>query len=357
MNGAVMQREYSIDLLKILAMLFIVFDHILYWGGWGFCAGRPGVKGFMLESLDAVCLCHVNCFVLSSGWIMSRMEFKMKRVVKLYLEVWGYSLAFVLLAWLCFPSINLGLKDALKNLLPISMDRYWFFTEYLILFCAMPVLNVAIKVLDRKVLSSVLWIGFLCFSIHPILFNTDIFQLNRGYSALWFMYLYLLAGTMALRGLFKNVSMMKSIIVASASLLGVIALLHLRSLLSLGIEHRFRADLFRAYNCPFILAYSVAMFLVFSKVNNIPSRVRTVIGMISPSVFAVYIIHSNKLFRVMTDWTSFWQSFLDNHSAVVCAFCAIGAALIIFFACILVDGARRLVVSKLSSCYMRTYVI
>ena len=66
------EREYGIDLMKIVAMIFIVADHILLWGGWGLCSEHGGVKGNVLAWLDAVTLCHVNCFVLASGWIMSR---------------------------------------------------------------------------------------------------------------------------------------------------------------------------------------------------------------------------------------------------------------------------------------------
>ena len=343
-----MKREYGIDLLKIVAMIFIVCDHILYWGGWGFCAGRTGMKGLFLESLDAVCLCHVNCFVLASGWIMSRLEFKFKRIVKLWIEVFGYSLAFTMLTWFCFPSIQLGAKDAIKSLLPISMDRYWFFTQYTILFFAMPLLNSAIKNLDRKTLLLLLGGGFICFSVHPFVFKTDIFHLNRGYSALWFMYLYLLAGTVAVRGLFAGVTLRMSVVIAVFAAVGGVVGLHIRTFLLSGIEHGFNAELFRSYNCPFVLCYSIAMLLFFSKMNHFANRIRILIGVIAPSVFAVYIIHSNKWFRKMTDWNEFWSGFLDDNPTVVCVSIVILSAVMIFAGCIVIDFAWKHMVSKFS---------
>ena len=81
------ERECGIDLMKIVAMIFIVTDHILLWGGWGLCSGHGGVKGNVLAWLDAVTLCHVNCFVLASGWVMSKLEFKFARIIKLWLEI------------------------------------------------------------------------------------------------------------------------------------------------------------------------------------------------------------------------------------------------------------------------------
>ena len=344
-----MQREYGIDLLKIVAMLFIVLDHILYWGDWGFCARQTGVKGLVLGSLDAICLCHVNCFVLASGWVMSRLDFKFKRVVKLWLQVWGYSLAFLVIVWIWFPSINIGLKDVIRNLLPISMDRYWFFTQYTILFFAMPLLNVAIKNLDRKVLLLVLWVGLFCFSIHPFVFKTDMFHLNRGYSALWFMYLYLLAGAIAVRRLFGNSSIKAVVLTAVVGIAGGIASFYLRDVLLFGMERNSIDDLFRSYNSPFILAYSVAMLMLFSRMKNISTRIRMVISFMAPSVFAVYIIHSNKLFRAMTDWNMFWSRYLDCHSTAVCILGTVTSAVLIFCGCIMIDGVRKRVVSKMLS--------
>lgn len=340
-----MQREYGIDLLKIVAMLFIVVDHILLWGGWGFCEGQVGVKGHALELLDAICLCHVNCFVLASGWIMSRLEFKFKRIVKLWLEVWGYSLVFLLI-WLCFYASQPSLKSVIKNLFPLSMDRYWFFSQYTILFFAMPVLNAAIKTLDRKILLTVLGCGFLCFSIHPFIFKSDIFHLHRGYSALWFVYLYLLAGAMSVRGLFQDIKSRVLLLMAMIGLLGGVATLHIRGLFLFGIERGFDPSLFRAYNCPFIVLYSVALLLAFSKIDILSNRVRTVIATIIPSVFAVYVIHSNPLFRVMTNWNVFWRCFLDTHSLGICIAGVVLSAVFIFSVCITIDVVRRVIASK-----------
>ena len=348
-----MQREYGIDMLKIVAMLFIVADHILLWGGWGFCAGQLGVKGHVLELLDAICLCHVNCFVLASGWIMSRLEFKFKRIVKLWLEVWGYSLVFLLI-WLCFPNSRFSMKAVMTNLLPIIRDRYWFFTQYTILFFAMPLLNAAIKNLDLKILSKVLIAGFFCFSLHPFAFKADIFNLKRGYSALWFMYLYLFAGTMSVKGLFQNVKRSILIGLIVFAVIGGVAMLHIRGALLSGIELSFDPNVFRAYNCPFILLYSVALLLLFSNVNVSSNRARTLIAMVAPSVFAVYVIHSNPLFRGMTNWNVFWGRFLDGHSTLVCAVGTISSAMLIFVTCILIDYMRKRiwarVLPKLTSC-------
>lgn len=125
-------------------MFAIVLGHIIHWGGYGLFAPIPSaVKPLTLEIADAFLLCHVNCFVLASGYIMSRKEFRLNRILRLWFEVFGYSVAALIIAFLFLPEIPLGLKAIAKSLLPLSRDSYWFFTQYSCLFFLMPALNIA----------------------------------------------------------------------------------------------------------------------------------------------------------------------------------------------------------------------
>lgn len=118
-----MKREWGIDLLKIVAMLFIVADHIVSWGGWGLCAEQTGLKGAVLAELNGVCLLAVNCFVLASGWVMCRKEFKIGRILKLWCEVEFYCLLVLLVCKIAFPEVAISGRDWLFCLLPLTMNR------------------------------------------------------------------------------------------------------------------------------------------------------------------------------------------------------------------------------------------
>ena len=333
------EREYGIDVMKIVAMIFIVADHILLWGGWGLCSEHDGIKGNVLAWLDAVTLCHVNCFVLASGYVMSRLEFKFSRIVKLWLEVFGYSLAFLVIATCFFPSIELSAKDWIKNLLPIAYDRYWFFTQYVGLFFIMPVLNAAIRQLDKKLMLGILIACTFLLSVHPFVFKTDLFHVNRGYSLLWFVYLYLIAGSCCKYEWLRKIPFWLAI---SASILGGganLISLHLRSLAVPLVEGGFPQHIFRAYNNPLILVYSVSALALFTRIKIENDFLRKWIAIIGSSVFSVYVIHSNPIFRVMTNWNENWTAFLGGHSVAVDF--AVAVALLIFCTCISVDVARK----------------
>jgi len=248
---------------------------------------------------------------------------------------------FLLIATCFFSSIEPSAKDWIKNLLPIAYDQYCFFTQYVGLFFLMPVLNVAIRQLDKKLMLGILIACAFLFSIHPFVFKTDLFHVNRGYSLLWFVYLYLIAGSCCKYGWLGKIPLWLAI---SASFFGGganLISLHLRSLAVPLVEGGFPQHIFRAYNNPLILVYSVFALALFTRIKIENAFLGKWIAIIGPSVFSVYVIHSNPLFRVMTNWNENWTAFLDGHSVAVDFAVAVVVALLLFCTCISVDVARK----------------
>lgn len=335
-------REWGIDLMKIVAMLLIVMDHIVYWGGWGLGSNSPGIKGAVLETFNAYSLCAVNCFVLASGWILAKLEFKWNRIFKLWLQVWGYSLAFVLLSRFILNVPELTNRELVFSLLPLCMNRYWFFTQYVGLFLMMPVLNVAIRHLDKKTLSRILVAGFLLFSVHAFAFKNDMFHVYRGYCVFWFMYLYLFAGTMSVHGFLSKMPTRFAICGVLFGGVGTYGSLRLIQWLSPKFGMTSNCELFNAYNSPILFIFSVSMLVVCSRIRVNPVAIQKLIGIIGPSIFAVYIIHCNFCFRRILHWNNLWKSILDNHSTTACLGIVVFWSIVIFCGCILIDYARRM---------------
>lgn len=340
------QREYGIDLLKICAMFAIVLEHIVHWGGWGLFVppwSRPAEwmgKTCLLEFVEAVLICHVNCFVLASGWIMSKKDFKLSRIVRLWLEVFGYSVAALIVAVLFLPQVPLNAKSIMMCLFPLSSNSYWFFTQYCGLFFLMPMLNATVETLDRRTLRTLLITGGVFTSILPML-GRDIFQVKGGYSFIWFSYLYLLAAAMGRRGFFSRITKRTAICIAIVCAFATMGGRYVADMMCAyaGIGSRWRA--FCLYNSPFILFQSIAVLVVFKGIHVRSTRLRRTIAFVAPSVFAVYLIHSNWIFRVATHWNAFWTSALDGPGAVKSLAIEFGGATIVFVGCLIVDFARR----------------
>ena len=340
------QREFGIDLLKICAMFAIVMEHIIHWGGWGLFAppgSRPVEwmgKSVLLEFVEAALICHVNCFVLATGWIMSRKDFKLSRLLRLWLEVFGYSVAALLVAILFLPQIPLDAKSILKCLFPLSKNSYWFFTQYCGLFFLMPLLNAAVEALEGRTLRTVLLFlgGLAC--VPPFLVG-DLFHVKDGYSVIWFSYLYLLAATMARRGMFSKTSIRTALCILLASVFATVCGRHVVHAICIqaGIASRWRV--FNAYNSPIILVQSVAVLVVFKNIQVHSALLRRTIALVAPSVFAVYLIHSNWLFRTATHWNAFWTSALDGPGAMKSLAIVLCGATVVFVVCLMVDFTRR----------------
>lgn len=346
-NEGLRKREYGIDLLKIGAMFAIVVEHIIHWGGWGLfaqpqyaqSAGWPW-KTVALEVVEASLICHVNCFVLASGWIMSRKSFKLSRILRLWLEVFGYSVAALIVATLFLPEIPLTMKTAMKCLLPLSSNSYWFFTQYCGLFFLMPALNAAVGNMDLRTLKTVLIAGGILASLLPMLVG-DIFHVHDGYGIIWFSYLYMVAASMARRGLFSQVRVRTALYVALTCVFATVCGRHIVNAVCIhaGIASRWRV--FCAFNSPLILVQSVAILAVFKSVRVQSSNLRRTIDFVAPSVFAVYLIHSNWIFRAATRWNAFWTSALDGSGAIKSLAIVFCGATVVFAACLVVDFARR----------------
>lgn len=336
-----MKREFGIDLLKMVAMLLIVADHIILWGGYGLGAGKTGLKGVSLAIINAFTLFSVNCFVLASGWVMCRKDFKITRLVKLWCEVEFYSLLVLLVGYIFFPSITISRRDWVFTLLPLSMNRYWFFTNYVGLFFIMPVLNAAITHLERRQLAAILVACFIFFSLHPFFLKNDMMHVYRGYCVFWFAYLYLLSGTICIHHLFDRIPTWMGWGGMIIGGVGSYIALEFSKYISPKLGMTVDSSLFDAYNSPFILIGSLSMLLVFSRMTIYKEWKQKTISFIAPGIFSVYIIHSHGIFRRITNWNENWTNFLESHGLGSCAVTIVCTSLSIFAGCVLIDAIRR----------------
>lgn len=90
------ERDSSFELLRIFSMLLIVMHHYSVHGGFDFMIPF-NLNLYFVQCLDMGGKLGVNLFVLISGYFLCRSEFRLKRIIKLELEVIFYSLIIGLL--------------------------------------------------------------------------------------------------------------------------------------------------------------------------------------------------------------------------------------------------------------------
>lgn len=297
-----MKREYGIDLLKMLAMVMVICHHILSGGG---VEGRLAADGvpLVVQLFHCFCYCAVDCFVMATGFIMSRRDFHYFRIVKLWRLVVGYSLAIVAFAWLFVPEVEIAWRDWAGALFPVVFNRYWFFTTYVALFFTIPFLNRLLAALSDREKIALLASGFVILSLASLVAGSDLFQTKWGYSYIWFIYLYVMGASLALldvRGRIKGVWLVIALMVGCVgSTTGNVASAWLPKMIGGGARV---GDLAWSYTSPTILIEAVALLLMFARIRVGSLELQRLIAFVAPSTFIVYIVHSNDVFRILTHW-------------------------------------------------------
>ena len=83
-------REINFECLRILSMVLIVVLHCLSYGGARSLYKFGDAGFFVLNVIRSFCYLGVNCFVLISGFFLYDKKYKLKRIIKLYIETFIY---------------------------------------------------------------------------------------------------------------------------------------------------------------------------------------------------------------------------------------------------------------------------
>lgn len=326
------QRNYGIDLLRIISMLMVVILHILKTAGM-LDFTYTALEYSLSYGLEAFCICAVNIFAITSGYVCSGQKFKLSRVVKLWFEVLFYSVIFVFVNVIVYD--NFTLKDFLKSFFPVITQKFWYFTAYFLLMLLMPVFNLVIENVDKK--NYLLWLMIIgiCFSLVTMIF--EIWLIYAGYTWVWLAYLYFIGAYLKKYGFKIKKKTIFLIVYLICSLL-VVGLNIVTSFLTetiLGsITH---AGMFYFYSSVFVLVQSIAIFGLFEglKINE---KIAPVVKYLSLHTFGVYLSHS----YFISYFKSWGLISIINHSVWLYIPLALFYALIIFCISILLEIARQL---------------
>lgn len=289
-------RQSNVELLRIICMFMIVMHHFAV-NVW-----YPGMLGVHIpSSIDyaAVLFSHgfffigVNCFVLISGY------FGIKTSLRSFLHLYGFYAFYAFLIALnqyfgdasmaSMPISKKCFHIAVHSLMPWDNNGFWFLNAYLALFMMAPLLNVAIKNMNKSAYTRVL----VLLTILNVVFGNllDIDLLNTwGFSVAQFVYVYMIGGYLCK---YLPINRLKyyrwhglGLYVASAVLWGGMVAIQV-------YQFPFLGRFFKAfsYNNIFVLAAAIGFFL-FMLSFDIKNRV---INWLSSSCLAAYLLQGSIL--------------------------------------------------------------
>ena len=316
------QRNYGIDLLRIVSMFMIVTLHSLGHGGALSGAEKMTANYMILWLLECGAYCAVNCFALVSGYVGLGSRFKLSGIVLLWLQVVFYHSIFTVV-WALLDGRPVDLAVAL---MPVKSNAYWYYTAYFGISFFMPLINAAVEHLDKKTTFLCVTGAVLLFSVYPTLAGKDIFKIDGGYHALWLMVIYMLGAAIRKHAPLENLSKR----VWAAGYLAMVVL-------SWGVLMVLKSGRLIQYTSPTILLAAVSLLMLFAKVRP-AGRARKAIALVSPLTFGVYLIHDSLFIR---GW--FIKGDLKTVSAgsaaemVAKVFCF---AVLVFTVCLLIEYLR-----------------
>lgn len=315
-------RQSNFELLRIIAMLFIIFHHLGIHANYS-TATLASWKGGFVNFYISLGKIGVNLFVFISGYFLVTGKFSWKKLLKLELQILFYSLGiyaiFVLSGVEKFDAFEL-----VKCFFPLVFEEYWFMTAYVITYLLSPLLNYAINKLSAKAL---LIITMLLITIQvPI---STIITIKYLSYVLWFLTLYMLASYLRLHyDNFRN------------NPYWILATLCFVSTITVVLYCTKKYPLFD--DCSGIcLTFAFLIFILFRKINigNIKW-----INVVAQGTLGVYLIHDNLSIRAWI-WNDFLKCPMHGESDLYPLF-ALLAVSAIFVTCVAIDLARRYLLER-----------
>lgn len=307
-------RDAKFELLRIVSMLMIVCLHLF--GYTEFATQTTGANYVILKSLHTASMVAVNMFVMISCYFLVNKKTSYKKILALTIEVIFYSVLFYVIF------ISCGWKTfEIKDLLYFApfTGVYWFFSAYLILYLAVPFLNILLAQISKKQ-HLLLLVGLMCIAMLNFLpTGMKVFDFNLGFSAIWFMTIFIFMYYIKK----YNVKEFKAWVYILTYIITII------------ISYFAGA----AYCSPFIALASYSFFMIFKKINIKNAILTKIICFVSAETFAVYLIFSHPLVHeVLYNKILHCQLFATNKFAVLIF---IGFNFAIFAACIIIDIFRK----------------
>ncbi len=331
-------RASNIELYRILVMFMILCGHYVFnsdllsvfWGSFSTYSLFYSIFGMWGKV-------GINCFVLISGYFMCTSKITLRKFLKLYLEVFFYSILLYLI-FVATGKVTFDLSTFLLNITPfwrIESDR--FVSAYLVWWMFIPFLNILVKGMNSKQHLLLIMMSVVVFTIYPLLpfAHIDVNPLC------WFSTLYMVASYLRL---YPNEVPKHDSAKFWGGLSMVFVILSVVGMaLTLWLNAKFGWKnspywLVMDSNAPLALLLGVSSFLFF---KNIHLKHSSFINAVASTTFGVLLIHANTFVR---PWL--WNETIDCAGHCDKFWYAIIACVLVFSICSFIDWIRINTIEK-----------
>ncbi len=315
------ERNYGIELLRLVLMFMVCMLHVLGQGGvLSSCASNTyDFKFYWL--IEIACYCAVDAFAIISGYFASDRPQKYSKIIMMWFQVVFYSFLLTAVLDLCGADTGLALMDYKKLIMPITYSAFWYFTAFFVVFMVAPLLNKFIFSLDEKGSRTALAVTLLMFCTFSVFI--DPFKLGSGYSALWLVVLYCVGGLAARCRLFEKKKSI-TLIIVWALCIGI----------TWALKIFCKYSKLLSYTSPTIVLSGIIMVVLFSRLK----LKGVIIKKLSPLAFGIYLFQNSFVI---------WNVYLPN------AFSKVGSMNLALGTVIVFGGATAIFLSGMAVEFIR----
>ena len=331
-------RESNFEILRIVAMIMIIFHHLSVHSGFGYSMTEISANKLWIQFIQMGGKIGVNIFVLISGYFLVNTDkIKISKALKLWGQIFFTSLT-IYIVFVILGFIKFECKTFIKTLIPIINETWWFASAYFLLYVFSPFLNIILKNIDRNTYKKMICFMVICWCIIPTFIDKN-FQFN---SFIWFIVLYCMAGYIKLYSYnWKTTNKRYFIFTGILIILTYLTVIFLDKMNLMISSKNYNSNyLFAMQRLPIFLI-SLFLFLGFMKTKIKYSKI---INKLATTTFGIYLIHDNSYMRSFL-WKDFFKVKNFEESTILIPY-SIFVCCIVFVSCAAIDLIRSNTIEK-----------
>lgn len=296
------KRQSGIELLRIIAMIQIIFLHAYQYGSLHDASKAAGdIDGILVTFVWSLCRTPVDVFIMISGYFMITSQFDIKKTIRRGGKIYGamifYSIILSIIFFISDPSL-ININSVIKAFTPLMSRTWYFLSNYLIILLLSPFLNKMLASLSKKHYLYFMGIVFVAVSLWSTLAEihgiNNVISVNKildpymGKSLGGFLLMYIIGGYLRLFVKQKPLEKRKP----NFRYLGIFVGLCVLDFVLASVFPQYKPA-FGMFNNPIVLAESAMLVLFFRDFNFSSKFVNTVAG----TTLGIYAIHENPYVR------------------------------------------------------------
>lgn len=280
------KRFKGIDILRIIAMFFVVELHLLSHGGVLETVSNGTVQYAIAYLYETISYCGVAIFGIITGFVSYSKPLQKSARVCRFLTLWMEVVFYNLLLTISISLATIRSVDVraiIECFFPIARQTYWYFTTYFILFLIIPFLNRIIS--ENTAFQNT---AFLCFAVVMLYYSHTL----TGLFAISMLTLCYLIGALIKKYNVQGV-INKYECVVCYSILMIIT--YLWTVL-IKPHNSVLGGILMRYDSPTIIGMAFCIVVFFAQIDDFPKPFNG-LSTLGRYAFAIYLINDNPLFR------------------------------------------------------------